>query len=275
MLRFCLFALRNVALCSSIKSIEANPRIQSVILASSNPRIFSAGLDLAELVAPDADRLPRFWNSLQQVFVDLYGSRLATVAAIGGHAPAAGCFLALACDHRIMSAGDTGEGAPPPPAIGFNETRLGIAAPPWMGKMLVRTIGWRRAELALALGTLFPPDEALGIGLVDAVVPPRTSTSADEADDDAWLDLLPSAIRGRASDPALLRKAYAQASIYAKIPHQARVASKLVTREEHIHDMIAKRENDTDHFCEFVTQEAVQRILKGYVESMKKKGKKK
>jgi 3,2-trans-enoyl-CoA isomerase len=66
-----------------------------MVLCSSLETIFCAGLDLTELYKPDADRLPKFWESTQQVYIDLYGSRLATVAAIAGHAPAAGCMLAL------------------------------------------------------------------------------------------------------------------------------------------------------------------------------------
>ncbi len=120
---------RNEALCYSLKTVEANPKIQSVILYSTNPKIFSAGLDIKELVAPDFVRLPRFWNSLQQVYIDLYGSRLATVAAIQGHAPAAGCFLAMSCDYRVMSAGDVNSDTKNRhvPTIGLNETQLGIA----------------------------------------------------------------------------------------------------------------------------------------------------
>ena len=124
---------RNEAISASIKNIETNhPKIQSVILASSNPTIFSAGLDVSELLAPDADRLPKFWNSLQQVYLDLYGTRLATIAAIQGHAPAAGCMLAMACDYRVMYAGDSGDNGDKKkkhvPTIGLNETQLGIAA---------------------------------------------------------------------------------------------------------------------------------------------------
>lgn len=93
---------------------------------------------------PNQDRLPKFWNSLQQLYLDLYGSRLAVVAAIQGHAPAAGCFLAMACDYRIMLGGDycgdagsnnNKDDTPPKrlfvPTIGLNETQLGIA-----GKLL-------------------------------------------------------------------------------------------------------------------------------------------
>ena len=128
--------------------MESNPKIQSVILSSSNPKIFSAGLDVSELVSPNPDRLPKFWNSLQQLYLDLYGSRLAVVAAIQGHAPAAGCFLAMACDYRIMSSGDIGgEGGGDMkkrfvPTIGLNETQLGIAGElPWVHGVLACIVG--------------------------------------------------------------------------------------------------------------------------------------
>ena len=43
----------NEAISSSIKSIETNyPKVQSVVLASSNPTIFSAGLDVQNLLDP-------------------------------------------------------------------------------------------------------------------------------------------------------------------------------------------------------------------------------
>lgn len=264
---------RNEAISTSIKQIEANPKVQSVIIASSNPSIFSAGLDIAELVEPDKDRLPKFWNSLQQVYLDLYGSRLATIAAIQGHAPAAGCMLAMACDYRIMCAGhgddevDGKKRRKHVPTIGLNETQLGIAAPPWMGQLMVRTIGFRMAERALALGTLFQPTDALKVGLVDEVVSEQTADVSD-----ALMTLLTEG-NEQVSNP-LMQKAYREAALYAKIPPQARVASKMVTRSDCLQDMFATREADNDFFCGFIGQDEVQKNLKGYVEALKQKSKK-
>ncbi len=265
----------NVEISRSIKNIEDNyPKVQSAILASSNPNIFSAGLDIAELIEPDPDRLPQFWNSLQQVYIDLYGSRLATVACLTGHAPAAGCFLAMACDYRVMYAGGNFNGRNHYPTIGLNETQLGIAAPPWMGQLLVRTIGFRKAELALAMGTLFPPQDALEVGLVDEIV----STDPEQSSiDDALQDLLP---EDHTKDQimqqsAVLQQAYVKATQLAKVPPQARIASKKLTRSEYLDDMIAKRQQDTDHFCNFVTQEEVQCNLRKYVQKLKANSKKK
>lgn len=266
----------NEEISRSIKNIEDNyPKVQSVILASSNPTIFSAGLDIAELIAPDPDRLPKFWNSLQQVYIDLYGSRLATVSCLHGHAPAAGCFLAMACDYRVMYGGGNVNGRNHVPTIGLNETQLGIAAPPWMGQLLVRTIGFRKAELALAMGTLFPSQSALEIGLVDEIVSFESEQSSN--DDDASLQaLLPDKLKDQMmQQSAVLQRAYTQATRFAKVPPQARVASKMLTRSEHLEDMNVKRQNDTDYFCNFMTQEEVQCNLRKYVQKLKTKSKKK
>jgi 3,2-trans-enoyl-CoA isomerase len=268
---------RNEALSYSIKTIEANPKIQSVILSSTNPKIFCAGLDIAELIVnPDdkSNRLTKFWNSLQQVYIDLYGSRLATVAAMNGHAPAAGCLLALMCDYRIMSAGDgSGKNVP---TIGLNETKLGIACSPWMAQMMVSTIGTRKTELALALGTLFPPQEALAVGLVDSIVPTQHESfiATTDDNDEGLINLLPPQRKDYATNP-VLQNAYTQAQVYAKIPPHARVASKMVIRDEPLFKMIAKRDEDLNHFCGFVTQKSVQKNLAMYVEAMKSKGAKK
>jgi len=108
------------ALSNAIQTVESDKKLQVLLLKSSNPSIFSAGLDLLEMhQAPT--KLPRlrdFWTSFQQLYLDLYGSRLACIAVIEGHAPAAGCMLALSCDYRIMK-------HTPKSTIGLNETKLG------------------------------------------------------------------------------------------------------------------------------------------------------
>ena len=223
------------AISAAVKDVEEFSNVEGVVLASSNPNILSAGLDLNELYNPDTNRLPDFWNSFQQLFIDLYGSRLATVAAIEGHAPAAGCMLAICCDYRVMT-DQKGR-------IGLNETLLGIAAPPWLGQAMVNTIGMRNAELSLSLGLLYSPQEALGIGLVDKV----------------------------ASADAVVSNALDEAKRWANIPAQARVASKLLTRQEYIDKLEAMRARDNEDFCSFVTSDKVQMDLGKYLEGLKKR----
>lgn len=230
---------RNTAISSAIKEIESDPKVQSIVFKSSNPAILSAGLDLTELYNPDfEDRLPKFWNSFQQLYLDLYGSRCAVIGAIEGHAPAAGCMIAMACDYRIM----TNEGKA---TIGLNESQFGIAAPPWLGQLMIRTIGFRKAEQALSLGTLFPPSKALEIGLID-----------ENVDQDQVLD-----------------RSYEMATKFAEIPPQARLASKMLARQEFLDDLVENRHADTEYFCDFIKNDVVQQGLGAYFESLKRKKK--
>lgn len=55
---------------------------RGMILSSSNPKIFSAGLDFTEMYQPDESRLREFWRMLQEVYLKLYGSQMITIAAI-------------------------------------------------------------------------------------------------------------------------------------------------------------------------------------------------
>ena len=77
-----------------------------------------------------------------------------------------------------------------------------------MGQLLVRTIGFRQAELALAMGTLFPPDRALSIGLVDAIE--SEQHGAESTIIEGLSELLPSISKDQASNP-LMQKAFKQA----------------------------------------------------------------
>lgn len=228
------------AMSNAIQTAENNSALQALIVASSSPKIFCAGLDLAEIYQPDSDRIQNFWNSFQQLYLDLYGSRLSTFAAIGGHAPAAGCMVALCCDYRLWST--TGG------KMGLNESLLGIVAPPWLGQQYVDTIGQRRAELALSLGTLFSPQEAFEIGLVDQLVV--------ENDD---------------GDNTVVDAARKEAQKWTQIPIQARIGAKTLTRGRAIQDLKDNRQKDTDSFCSFVLQESVQESLGKYIQQMKKK----
>jgi len=225
------------AMSEAIKTAESNSNMQALIVASSSSKIFCAGLDLVELYQPDTDRLESFWNSFQQLYLDLYGSQLSTFAAMSGHAPAAGCMVALCCDYRIFSS----KGG----KIGLNESLLGIAAPPWLGQQYIDTIGHRRAELALSLGTLYTPQDAHDIGLVDRLITEEGGNVINEAKQEAekWI----------------------------RIPIDARIGAKKLTRGRQIQYLIDNREADTEHFTSFVTKTTVQQSLGMYIEQMKKK----
>lgn len=143
--------------------LEADPQVRGLLLGSALPGLFSAGLDLHAFHKPDPDALADYWTAVQELWLALWTSDLATVAAISGHCPAGGCMVALACDARVMVEGSYG--------IGLNEAQLGIAPPPWLSSMLLGRVGASRAERLLVLGELLRPAEAAELGLVDEVAP--------------------------------------------------------------------------------------------------------
>lgn len=222
------------------------------MLQSAKPAVFSAGLDLMEMHNPQEGRLIEFWKSFQQLYLDLYGSRLACVAALEGSAPAAGCMLALSCDVRIMASSSSDEGVDAnrknvsQPTIGLNESRLGIVAPPFLARQYVDTLGARQAALGLSLGTLYGPEEALRIGLVDQLVP---VTKVREA-------------------------ATATAVQWAQIPSTARVATKRLLRGPALQALQETREQDVNDFVRFITSEPAQKGLSAYLEMMAQRRKK-
>ena len=163
--------------------LEADPQVRGLLLGSALPGLFSAGLDLHAFHKPDPDALADYWTAVQELWLALWTSDLATVAAISGHCPAGGCMVALACDARVMVEGSYGIGlnearrrrpplaeaphrAPAPPAP---QAQLGIAPPPWLSSMLLGRVGASRAERLLVLGELLRPAEAAELGLVDEV----------------------------------------------------------------------------------------------------------
>ncbi|MGV3553440.1 enoyl-CoA hydratase/isomerase family protein [Rhizobium sp.] len=95
----------------------------------------------------------RMFRALQQ-------APFATIAVINGFALGGGCELALACDFRLMASDAR---------IGLTEARLGAIAGAGGIQVLSRIVGRARALEIGLLADQWPAEEALRIGLVNAV----------------------------------------------------------------------------------------------------------
>ena len=140
------------------------------IVISGKEGLYSAGLDVPELLDQSRDQVVGFWRSFFSLMNGLAASPVPVVAAITGHAPAGGAVLSLHCDYRVAARGDF--------RIGLNEVRVGLPVPPNILFMLETIVGARRASLLASSGAMLSPDQALEAGLVDEVAEPEAVVSA-------------------------------------------------------------------------------------------------
>jgi Delta3-Delta2-enoyl-CoA isomerase len=131
------------------------------LILSGSPGRFSGGLDIPSLMALDRSTMDSVWRDFYGLLGAIAQSPIPVATAITGHAPAGGTVLSIFCDWRVMAEGDF--------RIGLNEVHVGIQMPPLILKALRRLIGPREAEHMAVGGELISVQEALRIGLVDAV----------------------------------------------------------------------------------------------------------
>ena len=137
-------------------------RTARALVVSGQPGMFSAGLDVPQLIELDRQGMLRFWQGFQRMLGRLALMPVPTVFAMTGHAPAGGIVMALFGDYRIMPRGAF--------KTGFNEVQVGLIVPPQVHQALVRLIGAHKAERILVAGEMMDAQKALGIGLVDELV---------------------------------------------------------------------------------------------------------
>jgi enoyl-CoA hydratase/carnithine racemase len=131
------------------------------IVLSGREGMFSAGLDVPVLLRLSREQMTDFWEDFFGLMRRLATCPVPAAAGITGHSPAGGAVLALFCDYRVMARGDY--------RIGLNEVQVGLPVPDVICHALARTTGAATANHLLASGELLGPEEALRVGLVDAL----------------------------------------------------------------------------------------------------------
>lgn len=159
-----LNALNDATIAEIGRAIDAcvsDPSVGGVLITGAG-RAFVAGADIAVLAAQGAVDARARAREGQAVFRRIEMSPKPVIAAINGFALGGGCELAMACHVRIAS--DAAQ-------FGQPEVKLGIT--PGFGgtQRLARLVGRGRALQLLLTGERINAQEALRIGLVNAVVP--------------------------------------------------------------------------------------------------------
>jgi enoyl-CoA hydratase / 3-hydroxyacyl-CoA dehydrogenase len=135
--------------------------IHALVIASSNPFLYSAGADIKAFTSMDEAGGEQLIHTAHALFRELGSEGIATIAAVNGLAFGGGCELAMSCDVRIAARSAL---------FGQPEIKLGII--PGFGgtQRLPRLIGSNKALEMNLIGDPILADEAFEMGLANRVV---------------------------------------------------------------------------------------------------------
>jgi enoyl-CoA hydratase/carnithine racemase len=146
----------------TLREVNNKKDVLAVMVSSSIPNIFCAGLDLDILIDKPILEVRKF---LELLYIELwdtqYNMNKPTIAVIDGAARGGGMTLAISCDMIIAS---------DKASFGYPEIDLGLL-PAIHFNHLPKIVGRYRAFDLLFSGRKFDADEALSMGLINKKVP--------------------------------------------------------------------------------------------------------
>lgn len=145
-----------------LDAVEGDDAIRALVVTSTHKSLFSPGADLPFLIELAPHDLNAYFEGVTGLVRRKFGFPKPKVCALNGHAVAAGCFMALTGDYRIMVRGSY--------YIGLMEIDLGLSTFAGVVEMMSHVLGGRIAKRVLYAGENFLPEQALELGLVDELV---------------------------------------------------------------------------------------------------------
>ena len=155
-----------------LRELAQDDGVRAVVLTGAGEKAFVAGADIKYMSSLDVTQ-SKGWGALGHEAGRLLETMpKPTIAAVNGFALGGGCELALACDIRYAAASAK---------LGQPEVNLGII-PGWGGtQRLARVCGLGVAKELIFTGRVVDADEALRIGLVNAVHDPVLDKARETA----------------------------------------------------------------------------------------------
>ncbi|RGY65063.1 enoyl-CoA hydratase [Fusobacterium ulcerans] len=135
---------------------------RALILTGAGEKSFVAGADIGEMSTLTKAEGEAFGKIGNDVFRKLETFPIPVIVAINGFALGGGCEISMSCDIRICSDNAL-----------FGQPEVGLGITPGFGgtQRLARIIGVGKAKEMIYAATNVKADEALRIGLVNAVYP--------------------------------------------------------------------------------------------------------
>lgn len=136
--------------------------VRCLILTGAGEKSFVAGADIGEMSTLTKAQGEAFGKKGNDVFRKLETLPIPVIAAVNGFALGGGCEISMSCDIRICSDNAV-----------FGQPEVGLGITPGFGgtQRLARTVGVGMAKQMIYTARNIKADEALRIGLVNAVYP--------------------------------------------------------------------------------------------------------
>jgi len=146
---------------NTLNSIDTE-KIRALIITGEGDKSFVAGADIAEMSTLTKEQAKLFSKKGNDVFRKIETFPIPVIAAVNGFALGGGCEISMSCDIRICSEN----------AI-FGQPEVGLGITPGFGgtQRLARLVGMGIAKQMIFIGQNIKSNEALRIGLVNAVYP--------------------------------------------------------------------------------------------------------
>jgi enoyl-CoA hydratase len=146
---------------AALDEVHRDRQIRAVVITGAGSKAFTTGFDLDGLEMPGGtDGTVASTRANFEIFMKIWNLRVPSIAAVNGHAIAAGVSLAGICDLGVAS---------PNARFGEPEVRHYALAPlllmPWF------TRSPKRANYLYYTGDTIAADEAVELGLINEVVP--------------------------------------------------------------------------------------------------------
>ncbi len=148
----------------ALDEVAANEDIRVLVLTGSGEKSFVAGADITELAKLDTLASKVFIHRGLTIINKLTELPIPVIAAVNGFALGGGLEIAMACDF-IYASENAGFGQP--------EIKLGLIPGYGGTQRLPRIIGVARAKELLFTGNMINAQEALRLGIINAVVAPE------------------------------------------------------------------------------------------------------
>ncbi|MDE5818942.1 MAG: enoyl-CoA hydratase/isomerase family protein [Lachnospiraceae bacterium] len=136
--------------------------VRCLVLTGAGEKSFVAGADIGEMSSLTKAEGEAFGKKGNDVFRKLETLPVPVIAAVNGFALGGGCELSMSCDIRICSDNAV-----------FGQPEVGLGITPGFGgtQRLARLVGAGMAKQLIYTARNIKADEALRIGLVNAVYP--------------------------------------------------------------------------------------------------------